>query len=230
MAKRDALLNSLADLIYKMKKSQILRVAVDGVDCAGKTVFADEIKPLIEKRGRCVIRSSLDGFHNPSRVRYSRGRDNPEGYYLDSFNYQGLVDNLLSPLSPKGDRRYKKAIYNYEKDEPISYPYETAGEGDVLLFDGVFMLRPELYDFWDLKIFLDISYDESLRRAKQREGGDSSKIESLYLSRYIPGQKLYIMHSDPKRKVDILIDNNVYSNPKITYINRNLMYVDNEES
>jgi hypothetical protein len=39
----------------------------------------------------------------------------------------------------------------------------------VLLFDGVFLMRPELRAYWDLTIYLDISADESLRRALTRD-------------------------------------------------------------
>ena len=226
MAKRDALLNSLADLINKMKRGEILRVAVDGIDCAGKTMLADELMPLVEDRGRPVIRASLDGFHNSSHVRYARGRESPEGYYLDSFNYQGLVDKLLLPLSQGGDHRYIEAIFDYRKDEPVELQPKEADPEAVLLLDGVFLLRPELLSFWDLKIFLDISYEESMKRAIVRNGGVGSKVEDLYLRRYIPGQKLYMIHSAPKRKTDILIDNNVPANPRITYLNKDLGLVD----
>jgi hypothetical protein len=35
-----------------------------------------------------------------------------------------------------------------------------------------------------------------------------------------------MIHSAPKRKTDILIDNNVPANPRITYLNKDLGLVD----
>jgi uridine kinase len=73
-------------------------VAVDGVDGAGKTVFANSLARRLEVLGRPVIRAGIDGFHNPRSVRYRRGKDSPEGFFLDSFNYDSLKKDLLAPF------------------------------------------------------------------------------------------------------------------------------------
>jgi uridine kinase len=75
-------------------------MAVDGVDGVGKTTFADRLGVAIERIGRPVIRSSIDGFHNPRELRYRRGRTSPEGFYLDSYDYAALRAHLLDPLGP----------------------------------------------------------------------------------------------------------------------------------
>ena len=219
---RGVLLKGVARIIHAIERDHPTRVAVDGIDAAGKTVFADELKPLLEKRGRAVIRGGVDGFHNPRRLRYIRGRLDPEGYYLDSFNYRALLDNLLLPLGPGGSLEYRLAVFDYTKDEWVDPEPSTAAPDSVFLFDGVFLMRPELVDLWDLRIYLDVSYEESLRRALKRDAGSSSEVEELYLKRYIPGQKLYQIHSAPKRRADIVIDNNDPGNPRATYIKPDL--------
>ncbi len=67
--------------------------------------------------GRPVIRASLDGFHNPSVVRYERGRLSPEGYYLDSFNYRALLDNLLLPLGFR-NARFHGCLFRFQQRPP----------------------------------------------------------------------------------------------------------------
>lgn len=62
---RDQLLNQSADLINQVECAHPLRVAIDGIDAAGKTTLADELVQPVEKRGRRVIRASLDGFQHP---------------------------------------------------------------------------------------------------------------------------------------------------------------------
>jgi uridine kinase len=39
----------------------------------------------------------------------------------------------------------------------------------VLLFDGVFLLRPELNDLWDFRVFVEVDAEEALRRAVVRD-------------------------------------------------------------
>ncbi len=222
MVDRETLLKGIAEMINSIQRRHPVRVAIDGVDAAGKTVFADELKPLLEERGREVIRSSMDWFHNPLRLRHARGRMDPEGYYLDSFNYRALLDYLLLPLGPGGSLVYTDKAFDYRLDQRLDEPFKKARRDAVLLFDGVFLLRPELEHVWDLKIYLDVTFEESLRRGLERAINDSSEAEELYMNRYIPGQKLYHIHSAPQRKADIVIDNNDPGNPRIAYMNPRL--------
>ncbi|MBJ7451421.1 MAG: hypothetical protein JHC71_04960 [Blastococcus sp.] len=73
-------------------------VAVDGVDGAGKTVFAGQLGAAIGATGRPVVRASVDDFHQPRAVRHRRGRDSPEGFWLDGFDLGALTRELLDPL------------------------------------------------------------------------------------------------------------------------------------
>jgi len=68
------------------------RVAIDGVDAAGKTTLARELAALLPG----AIRISADDFLRPPAERYRRGRDSPEGYYLDSFDHAALRSAVLA--------------------------------------------------------------------------------------------------------------------------------------
>ncbi|MGH3012932.1 MAG: hypothetical protein ACRDMY_14000 [Gaiellaceae bacterium] len=104
---RDAALVRLADLNAEIRRPHAVRVAVDGVGAAGKTTLADELRPLLERRGRPVLRATIDGFHRPCSERHRRGPTSPEGYYRDSFDYEALRRELLEPLGPGGSRLYR---------------------------------------------------------------------------------------------------------------------------
>jgi uridine kinase len=101
--KPSQLLAEIARRVIAVERSHPTRVAIDGVDAAGKTTLAGELVSFIEAYERPVIRASIDGFHNPASIRYQRGTTSPEGYYYDSFNYQALKDLLLIPLVPGSD-------------------------------------------------------------------------------------------------------------------------------
>lgn len=218
MATRKSLIETIAKVILNFEKHHPIRVAIDGIDAAGKTIFADDLGRTLEGLGKHVIRASIDGFHNPRSIRYARGRYNPEGYYLDSFNYRVLLDEILTPLGPEGDRSFRKAFFDYKNNKKLELEKQRASKDSILIFDGIFLLRPEIIDHWDIKIYLDINYDESIRRGTLRDDGDSEELRTLYEKRYIPGQKLYHIHADPKRNSDLIIDNINPSNPRITYI------------
>ena len=216
--KRLALLAQLADQIASLTRPHPVRVAIDGVDAAGKTTLADELVEPVQTRGRTVIRASVDGFHNPRDVRYKRGYSSPRGYYLDSFDYQALRSALLEPLGPRGKLYYRTAVFDYRADSPVDAPVRPAHPDSVLLFDGIFLLRPELYDFWDYKIFVDVDPDVSVQRAcvrHRRETGPMGDIIARYHQRYVPGQRLYLKLCRPKERADAIVENNDWMNPSL---------------
>jgi uridine kinase len=176
---RDRLLRRLADLITGIERPHPVRVAIDGVDGAGKTTLADELVPHVEGLGRPVIRASIDGFHRPRAARYRRGPDSPEGFYHDSFDHDALRAELLDPLGPGGDRRYRRAVFDWRADAPLGEPQRDAPADAVLLFDGIFCQRPELIHHWDLRIFLDVGFDETLRRMAVRDRTSTSSLKEM---------------------------------------------------
>ena len=207
---RPELLARLAALVEALRLDHPTRVAFDGPDTAGKTTLADELASVLRERGRHVVRASVDGFHRPRAARYARGADSPEGYYLDSFDHDAVRAALLDPLGPAGDRRYRTTVFDHRTDRPVAAPVERAPRSALLLFDGVFLQRPELRDGFDLSVFVAVSFDEVLRRALERDVpvlGARDEVERRYRTRYIPGQRLYTADARPDATADVLVRN-----------------------
>lgn len=212
--KRSELLETLVEKILAIKHDRPLLVAIDGRDAAGKTMLAKELAARLRERGAKVIESSVDGFHNPQVIRYKKGQDSPEGYYVDSFNYAALKVLLLDPLKT-GNLRYKARAFDYTIDQGIISPMVSAEPDSILIFEGIFVLRPMLRDYWDYSIYLHIDEEESLRRGAARNPGDEGEARRRYLARYIAGQRLYHAESEPRKHADVVIDNNDPENPVI---------------
>jgi len=210
-------LQKLAQHIVAIQRAHSLRVAIDGIDAAGKSTLAAELAPLPRNHGRPVIQASIDGFHNPQAVRYRQGVDSPDGYYHDSFNYAALIKHLLHPLGPDGNRHYRTAIFDYRTDSPVDLPVLHAPDDAILLFDGVFLQRPELRPYWDICLLVDVSFEVALTRGVKRDfnTSDRRQIQDRYRRRYIPGQKLYFVECSPRQAADIIWDNNDLHHPKL---------------
>ncbi|MBO0797154.1 MAG: hypothetical protein J2P36_40260, partial [Ktedonobacteraceae bacterium] len=156
---RERVLQQLANVIATLHHTHTLRVAIDGIDAAGKTTLANELVPLIEEHGYIVIRASIDDFHRPRAERYRQGPVSPQGYYEDAFDYTALQKALLQPLGPMGNGRYRRAVFDYRTDAPLLTREEHAPLNAVLLLDGVFLLRPELASLWDYRIFVHVDFE-----------------------------------------------------------------------
>ncbi len=207
---RHELLDRLAETIESVTTSHPVRVAIDGRPAAGKSTLADELAVVLRARGRSVIRATIEGFLLPRAKRYRRGADSPEGCYHDSFDFDALHRVLLAPLGPDGDRRFQYAVYDRDTDAALSPPVTTATPDALLLFDGVFLLRPELIDRWDLRIFVDTTFETTLDRARVRDRaslGSAVRVEQRFRNRYLPSQQHYFDTVRPTDHADVIVHN-----------------------
>jgi uridine kinase len=214
---RARLLAGLADAIRARqrdrRRGERIRVAVDGVDGAGKTTFADELARHLAGPVD-VVRASVDSFHHPAEVRHRRGRGSPEGYFRDSYDYARMVDVLLEPLGPGGHGRYRDAVFDHRTDAPVDRPERQAGPGSILVVDGIFLHRPELAALWDLSIWLEVPFEVSVPRMAARDGGDPRPDAPSNL-RYVEGQRLYLRECDPAGRATALVDNTDLGRPRL---------------
>jgi uridine kinase len=182
-----------------------LFVAIDGGSAVGKTTFAARLRPLIEAHGRSLVAASIDDFHRPRAERYARGRLSPEGCYHDTFDYPKLRSALLEPL--RDGRPFVTAAFDAVNDRPVHAEAQTAPRDAILLFEGVWLMRPELDAFWDYRILLTAPWDVIAERGIRRDmtwGGTYEEVANLYANRYIPADKLYFALVQPELKADIV--------------------------
>jgi uridine kinase len=79
----------------------------------------------------------------PSTGRPPQARPRSPSCYFDAHDYDALNRVLLNPLGPGGDRRFQYAVYDQAADTVLSPPVTTAPADAVLIFDGVFLMRPK---------------------------------------------------------------------------------------
>jgi uridine kinase len=211
-----SLLSRLATAIVELHPKRIVRVAIDGVDGAGKTTLADALAPHVAGLARPIIRASVDDFHHPRAVRYARGRYSADGHYLDSYDYDSFQTLLLDPLSPDGSGRYIVRHFDLDNDRPFDLVTQQAQPIAALIVDGIFLHRPEIRSYWDLSIFLKVDFDVSVPRGAQRgPATDSPDPDAPLNQRYVGGQMRYFDECAPEQRADIVIDYNDLREPKI---------------
>ncbi len=194
-------------------------MAVDGVDGVGKTTFAGRLAAALRGRGREVVRVSADDFHRPRAERHRRGRESADGFWLDSYDYPVLVRDVLRPLGPGGDRRFRRRAHDLRTDVVQDLVWETAPPDAVLIVDGLFLQRDEVRAFWELTIFLDAPFEVTVPRMAARDGSPPDPAHPS-LARYVGGQRLYFAACHPRDRADVLIDHADLSAPRIVRAGR----------
>ena len=206
---RDELLIGLAEAVRSVTVAHPTRVAFDGIPGAGKTTLADELAVVLRAQGREVIRATVEDFLNPSSVRHPWS-GSAEGWYSHNTDVGALRRVLLDPLGPDGDRRIQRAIYDKATDTSVSAPVTTSAIDAVLLFDGVFLLRSELLERWDLRILVSATFETALDRSRIRDQTplmSADEVERRYRRRYMPSQRFYFETIRPAERADIIVYN-----------------------
>jgi uridine kinase len=198
----DQLADQIAGLATGRASSRPTLIAVDGPDASGKTTLADQIAHACPARGRPVVRIEADHFLQPRTLRYQQGRDSPVGFFDDTYDLDTLVQRVLAPLI-EGDRQIVRKHYDRKRDGPFDDRLERVPSSAIVILDGLFLLRRGLRRFWDLSIFLEVTENERLRRALNR---DATRLEGRdgvvlrYRTRYLPGFALYVLREDPQAR------------------------------
>lgn len=208
---RDRLLDQIVHRISTIRQS-IFYVGVDGAGGTGKSTLADELVARISALGTHAVRSTTDSFHNPRSVRMRRGVDSAEGYYLESHNLDVLRTDLLEPI--RAGRPFRVAHFDEPSDAEVPKVWQDPKDELVLVFDGLFLQRPELRDYWDLSIYLDAD-----KRRQRNFDAWSSTVDPekvvLATRRYANGWQLYLKECDPVARADCVVDNNDFESPLI---------------
>lgn len=195
-------------------------LAVDGIDGAGKTTFADGLAQVFTEDGVAAYRASIDGFHRPRIERYARGRQSPEGFYRDSYDYATFRRVLLDPFregaQTAGSTGFQLAAFDVARDAAVESEWVSAPVDAYLIVDGIFLHRPELRGVWNWSLWLDVPLDVAYRRMAVRDGTDPDFLAPSN-TRYREGQELYLREADPRAAATAIVDNTDPSHPRRVY-------------
>lgn len=221
---RAGVIAHLADLIAATARPHPVRVAIDGRSGAGKSTLAEELATALRGRGRPLIVASIDDFYGLWLDRRNRAALIAERFYADAYDYAMLRALLLDPLGPGGSRRYRARWHDGWHEGEIAEPVGSAPDDTILLLEGVFLLRPELADAWDVRLFVDIDAARSLERGVARDltlhppaewAARRADRERVYRERYLPADEGYLRAVRPQALADIVVDNRDLAAPRL---------------
>ncbi len=186
-------------------------IGVNGIDCSGKTMFATALENHLKNNGWQTQLIHIDDFHNPKAVRYA-GSDEADNYYYRSFDIMQLTERILKPVREQGGINEVLTLLNLETEKYDKVRKYSITPDTIVILEGVFLFRKELIPYIDYKIYLDIPFKESKKRAVSR---DPAAGLTKYDTKYLPAQQKYIRELSPAFTADINIDNTDWEYPII---------------
>lgn len=220
---RDRVLGAVVESILGLEQQRIL-IAVDGRSGAGKSTFADELAVQLVAVGRQVVRSTTDSFHRPRSERMRLGTTSADGYFLESHQLDIIRGSLLEPFAA-GEATVLVAAFDEPSNSAVLERSVVEGPA-ILVFDGLFLQRPEFEDLWTMSIYLeaddradrgwldfllgDLPDDVTARAATIDE-----RLERARWPRYRAGWHDYFVAMQPSERATVVIDNNDISAPRL---------------
>jgi uridine kinase len=178
-------------------------VGISGIDCAGKSTLARGLAEKLEAGGAAAVVVGGDYFNRPRSERSPYPADDEDF----GFAYGELVRDVLEPA--RAGRRVEATlrVKDWKRDVWDEQVF-VVEPGAVVLVEGVFLFRPDVAPALDLKVWLELSFDEALARALVRDAeamGGPDGVRERYATRYFPGQRRHLARDRPREQADVFV-------------------------
>ena len=172
-------------------------VAIDGLGGAGKSYLAGALaNELRTHRNVEVAIVHGDDFFLPSERRsFPPAKQKPIGA---DFDWRRLVEQVVDPLRRGQDARYQ--VYDWDRDALAAWL--TIPAGALVLIEGVYMLRPELRDLYDLRVWVDCPRQIRLARGIARDG---EAWRPRWEQDWMPSEDRYVAECQPIAIADVVV-------------------------
>ncbi len=182
-------------------------VAVSGIDGSGKGFTTARIADALRGRALRVAAIHADGWLNLRDRRFSAV--DPAGhYYRNAIRFDTLFAELVLPLR---ERRSHRVEVDHAEETATAYQRRVHAydDIDVIVVEGIFLLKPELRGYYDLSVWIDCSFATALERAVPRaqEGLSPQDTIRVYETTYFPAQRIHFARDDPRRAATLIVDN-----------------------
>lgn len=205
------MIEAATDLITQRRRELVaeraLLVAVSGIDGSGKGHVTQGLAERLTRNGLRVAAIGIDFWQQPQSIRLGL---QPSGahFYAHAFRWEELFGELVGPLvrHRSVDVMVNAIRTDVDRYFPRQYRFENV---DVVLLEGIFLFKREFVLRYDLRLWIECSFQTALARAhlRNQEGVSAETLERDYRSIYFPAQRLHFERDDPRSHADLLIDN-----------------------
>ena len=211
-----SLLQSILDCRREVPTEHALLVGISGIDASGKGYVAERLVSDLESHGYRVALIHVDAWLRLPHMRFLQHRaplldeKTPEGthFYHHALRLDEMFENLILPL--KQNREIDLTMDFVDETatgfRPFTYDFKDI---DIILLEGIFIFKRAFASLFDLKVWLECSFETALTRAIERrqEGLSLDATIAAYESIYFPAQRLHFEIDDPHREADLRYEN-----------------------
>ena len=179
-----ALINALA------ARAPLTIVAVDGPSGSGKSTLSRTLNGLLPDSQ--VV--DIEHFYSDVGIDPPDGLS-PEQCYEQHVDWRALNEQVLRPLRRGEPGRYQ--LYDWIAGQRGDWV--TVRPEGIVLIDGLYAMRPELTDAYDLTVYVETPPAERSARLSRRPDNP------VWVERWAVGFDWYIDHLRVKERADIVV-------------------------
>jgi uridine kinase len=173
-------------------------VAVTGIDASGKGFVAARLGEALSAGGLRVAVLGIDGWLSLPPLRFDPGRP-AERFYEHAIRFDEMFATLVVPFR---DARACRVLADFTDEAADAYRphiYEF-GDTDVILLEGIFLLKQGFRRHYDLSFWVDCTFETALERAVRRgqEGLPPAETVRAFRTIYFPAQRLHMAKDAPR--------------------------------
>ena len=181
-------------------------IAISGIDSSGKGYVASRLSQHLISEGARVALIGIDGWLNLPSVRFS-ANDAGQHFYRNAFRFAEMFSQLVDPLVSKGSI---DLLMDFTEETAHEYRKQryTFGDVDTILLEGIFLFRRDLRSRYDLRIWIDCSFETELQRAvgRAQEGLSPEDTAAAFQTMYFPAQKVHFLEDNPRAYADLTFE------------------------
>jgi uridine kinase len=200
----------LAAILAKRKATPAqhsILIGITGIEGAGKSYITEKLVAKLEPNDLRVAVINIDDWMNLPHKRFNK--ENPaEHFYENAIRFKEIFKQLIVPLKETRSvhleaditrgaaTRYHKHIYHFE-------------DVDCIILEGSYLFKRAFYHYFDLKVWINCTFETALKRILQRapEGLSSEEIIHAYQTIYFPAQRMHFAKDKPYSIADMIISN-----------------------
>ncbi len=172
----------------RQSKDRVL-ISIDGRCASGKTTLAKKLKEELS----CNVIHMDDFFLRPEQRTASR-YDEPGG----NVDRERFLVKVLLPLKSGSAFSYRPFdCHTMTFREPI-----PVNPNEIAIIEGTYSCHPELWEFYDLHIFLTTTPEKQFDRLAKRNG---AKIQ-MFREKWIPLEERYFTAYKPDMKCELVFE------------------------
>ncbi|MEZ5429380.1 MAG: hypothetical protein R2747_24235 [Pyrinomonadaceae bacterium] len=203
------IVREIEEKLKETRSERAMLVGVSGIDGSGKGFITARLMEDLKRKGVNAVGINIDGWLNLPHIRFDPA-DPARNFYRNAIRFGEMFEKLIRPLKQNRSIRLIADFAEETADRFRRHEYFYR-DADVILLEGIYLFKKDFLSIFDLKVWVECSFETALERAVARaqEGLPPEETVKAYRSIYFPAQEIHFARDNPRSAADLIFNNDL---------------------